>query len=63
MLRVQGQVEVIKLTASNASFGVTVGRCKWFEFVSRSVNNLKMARHKIVNKSENGYGRINYTDC
>ena len=33
------------------------------EFVIRSVNNLKTAKHKIVNQSENGYGRDNYTDC
>ena len=27
-----------------------------FEFLIRSVNNLKTARHKIVNQSDNGYG-------
>ena len=28
----------------------------WFEFVNRSVTNLTMARHKMVNQPENGYG-------
>ena len=36
---------------------------KRFEFVDRSVNNLKTARYKIVNQSENGYRWDNYTDC
>ena len=34
-----------------------------FEFVIRSVNNVKTARQKTVNQSENEYGRDNYTDC
>ena len=27
-----------------------------FEFFIRSVNNLKTARHTIINQSDNGYG-------
>ena len=42
--------------------GVTVSVCKRFEFVIMSVNNLKTARHKIVDQSENGYARDDYTD-
>ena len=43
--------------------GVKVWVCKRFEFGIRSVNNLKTARHNIVNHSENGYGWDNYTGC
>ena len=42
---------------------VTVWFCKRFEYVIRSENNLKTARHKIVNQSENRYDRDNYADC
>ena len=33
---------------------VTVSVCKRFQFVIRSVNNLKTPGNKIVNQSENG---------
>ena len=42
--------------SNNFQTGVTVLVCKRFEFVIRSVNNVKMARYKIVNQYENGYG-------
>ena len=35
--------------------GVMVSLCKRFAFVIRSLNNLKTARHRTVNQSENGY--------
>ena len=44
------------LTISVPSPCVTVSVCKQFEFVIRSVNNVKTARQKIVNQSENEYG-------
>ena len=36
--------------------GVTVRVCKQFEFVIISVNNVKTARQKTGNQSENEYG-------
>ena len=36
--------------------GITVWVCKRFDCVIRAVNNLKTARHMIVNQSENGHG-------
>ena len=43
--------------------GVTVWVCNQFEFVNRSVYNLKKTRHKIGNRTENDCGWGNYTDC
>ena len=42
--------------------GGTIWVCKRFEFEIRSVNNMKMAKHKITKQSENGSGWDNYTD-
>ena len=42
----------ITVCPSQVHPGVTVSVYKWFEFVIRSANNLKTARHKIINQSE-----------
>ena len=42
--------------AERCSEGSVSGPVLWFQFVISSVNNLKKARHKVVNQSENGYG-------
>ena len=41
---------------------VTVLVCKRFEFLIRSMNNLKTTRRKMVNQSGNGYSRDNYSE-
>ena len=47
---------------SGSASDVTVWVCKRVEFVIRSVNTLKTAKHKSVSQSENCYGWDNYTD-
>ena len=53
-------ISVVQLRAILIAHSSSVSR---FEFVIRSVNNVKKARHKIANQCENGYGRDNYSDC